>query len=205
MTRRPLTGPSSVPPPEAAPPSAVVPHPVSSRPAATVPTVSFRREALRMGSSCVSGGRPPLAGDGRNARGACHACVRIGRCGRCVHDVVVAQADRTVLASADPGLLGRPLDLGASRVLEGRSWVGDVEVHDGSAAVAMAPVYSARGDRVLGLVAVQRRYPGVLGSLQAAAPNLLTYLGLASALGIGGGLLVGPRGEGGAPAPGPGR
>ena len=108
-------------------------------------------------------------------------------------DVVVAQADRTVLASADPELLGRPLDLGASRVLEGRSWVGDVEVHDGSAAVAMAPVYSARGDRVLGLVAVQRRYPGVLGSLRAAAPNLLTYLGLASALGIGGSLLVARR------------
>ena len=46
-------------------------------------------------------------------------------------DVVVAQADRTVLASADPGLLGRPLDLGASRVLEGRSWVGDVDFRDG--------------------------------------------------------------------------
>src|SRR3712207_2769578 len=62
MTCRPVTGPSSVPPPEAAPPSAVVPHPVSSRPAATAPAVSFRREALRMGTSCVSGGRPPLAG-----------------------------------------------------------------------------------------------------------------------------------------------
>ena len=81
-------------------------------------------------------------------------------------------------------LLGRPFDLGASRVLEGRSWVGDVELPGGRAAVAMAPVYSARGDRLLGLVAVQRSYPGVLGSLEAAAPNLLTYLGLASALGI---------------------
>ena len=108
-------------------------------------------------------------------------------------DVVVAEADRTVLASADPELLGEPLDLGASRVLEGRSWVGDVELPGGHAAVAMAPVYSARGDRVLGLVAVQRTYPGVLGSLEAAAPNLLTYLGLASVLGIGGSLLVARR------------
>jgi sensor histidine kinase regulating citrate/malate metabolism len=108
-------------------------------------------------------------------------------------DVVVARTDRTVLASADPGLLGEPLDLGASRVLEGRSWVADVEVPGGHAAVAMAPVYSARGDRVLGLVAVQRTYPGVLGSLEAAAPNLLTYLGLASVLGIGGSLLVARR------------
>jgi two-component system, CitB family, sensor kinase len=108
-------------------------------------------------------------------------------------DVVVARTDRTVLASADPELLGRPLDLGASRVLEGRSWVGDVDLPGGHAAVAMAPVYSARGDRVLGLVAVQRTYPGVLGSLEAAAPNLLTYLGLASVLGIGGSLLVARR------------
>ncbi len=108
-------------------------------------------------------------------------------------DVVVAGTDRSVLASADPELLGRPLDLGASRVLEGRSWVGDVDLPGGHAAVAMAPVYSVRGDRVLGLVAVQRTYPGVLGSLEAAAPNLLTYLGLASVLGIGGSLLVARR------------
>jgi sensor histidine kinase regulating citrate/malate metabolism len=108
-------------------------------------------------------------------------------------DVVVAGADRTVLASADPGLLGGTLDVGASRVLEGRSWVGDVEADDGRAAVAMAPVYSPRGERVLGFVSVQRPFPGVLGGLAAAAPNLFTYLGLASALGIGGSLLVARR------------
>jgi two-component system CitB family sensor kinase len=108
-------------------------------------------------------------------------------------DVVVAGADRTVLASADPGRLSEPFDLGASRVLEGRAWVGDVDVADGRAAVAMAPVYSPRGDDVLGFVSVQRHYPGVLEGLSAAAPNLLTYLGLASALGIGGSLLVARR------------
>ena len=108
-------------------------------------------------------------------------------------DVVVARADRTVLASADPGRLGQPFDLDAGEVLQGRSWVGDVEVGDGRAAVAMAPVYSPRGDEVLGFVAVQRPYPGVLEGLSAAAPNLLTYLGLASVLGIGGSLLVARR------------
>jgi sensor histidine kinase regulating citrate/malate metabolism len=108
-------------------------------------------------------------------------------------DVVVARADRTVLATADPGRLDRPLDLGESRVLEGRSWTGSVEVRDGRAAVAMVPVYSPRGDAVLGLVSVQRTYPGVLESLSAAAPNLLTYLGLASVLGIGGSLLLAGR------------
>ncbi|SDO48524.1 ATP-binding protein [Geodermatophilus sp. DSM 45219] len=108
-------------------------------------------------------------------------------------DVVVARADRTVLASADPGRLDEPFDLGASRVLEGRSWVGDVDVPDGRAAVAMVPVYSPRGDDVLGFVSVQRPYPGVVEGLSAAAPNLLTYLGLASAIGIGGSLLVARR------------
>ena len=108
-------------------------------------------------------------------------------------DVVVAQADRTVLSSADPGLLGERYELGASRVLEGRAWTADVEVDDGLAAVAMAPVYSLQGDEVQGFVAVQRPYPGVLGGLTAAAPNLLTYLGLATAIGIGGSLLVARR------------
>ncbi|WNV74051.1 ATP-binding protein [Geodermatophilus sp. DSM 44513] len=108
-------------------------------------------------------------------------------------DVLVAAADRTVLASADPGLLGDRYDLGASRVLEGRAWTGDLEVDDGRAAVAMAPVYSPRGDAVQGLVSVQRPYPGVLDGLEAAAPNLLTYLGLASAIGIGGSLLLARR------------
>jgi two-component system CitB family sensor kinase len=108
-------------------------------------------------------------------------------------DVVVALADRTVLASAHPGRLDEPFDLGASRVLEGRAWVGDVDVADGRAAVAMAPIYSPQGEDVLGLVSVQRPYPGALEGLAAAAPNLLTYLGLASALGIGGSLLVARR------------
>ena len=108
-------------------------------------------------------------------------------------DVVVARGDRTVLASADPGRLDEPFGLGASRVLEGRAWVGHVDVRDGRAAVAMVPVYSPRGDDVLGFVAVQRTYPGIAEGLSAAAPNLLTYLGLASVLGIGGSLLVARR------------
>ena len=107
--------------------------------------------------------------------------------------VVVGRADGTVVASADPGELGAPFPLGDSTVLEGRSWVGDTEIRGGRAAVAMAPVYSPRGGEILGFVAVQRSYPGVLDGLAAAAPNLLTYLGLASALGIGGSLLVARR------------
>jgi sensor histidine kinase regulating citrate/malate metabolism len=108
-------------------------------------------------------------------------------------DVVIARADRTVLASADPGRLGKALDLGGSTVLEGRSWTGDVEVRGGQAAMAMSPVYAPDGGDVLGLVAVQRPYPGIVEGLSDAAPNLLTYLGLASVIGIGGSLLVARR------------
>ncbi|SNR30673.1 sensor histidine kinase [Blastococcus mobilis] len=107
--------------------------------------------------------------------------------------VVVARPDRTVVATADPAQMGERLDLGNSDVLTGRSWVGDVESHGRRAAIAMAPVYAPRGNALVGLVAVRRSFPGVLDGLAAALPNLLTYLGLASAIGIGGSLLVARR------------
>jgi sensor histidine kinase regulating citrate/malate metabolism len=56
----------------------------------------------------------------------------------------------------------------------------------------MSPIYSDDGE-ILGFVAVQRLYPSLLDGLAAATPNLLTYLGLASAIGIGGSLLVARR------------
>ena len=107
--------------------------------------------------------------------------------------IVVALADRTVIATADPGQMGTRYDLGGSTVLEGRSWVGDIEFDGGRAAVAMAPVLASRGPEVLGFAAVVRPYPGVMEGLADAAPNLLTYLGLASVIGIGGSLLVARR------------
>jgi two-component system, CitB family, sensor kinase len=108
--------------------------------------------------------------------------------------IAVADPGRRVLASSDPTLLGRRLDIGASDVLEGRSWRGDGRTHEGRrAAVAMAPIYAPDGSKVLGLVAVQRVYPGILDSLASATPTLLTYLGVASLIGIGGSLLVARR------------
>jgi two-component system, CitB family, sensor kinase len=107
--------------------------------------------------------------------------------------VVVARADRTILATADPSQIDARYDLGHSTVLQGRSWVGDTDLDGSRAAVAMAPVLASRGPEVLGFVAVVRPYPGVLDALADAAPNLLTYLGLASAIGIVGSLLVARR------------
>jgi sensor histidine kinase regulating citrate/malate metabolism len=106
--------------------------------------------------------------------------------------VVVGTADGTVVASADPTELGRVLDMGESTVLDGRGWTGVREGPSGPVAVAMAPILSDAG-RTLGFVAVLRPRPSVVDGLRDAAPNLLTYLGVASLLGITGSLLVARR------------
>ena len=107
--------------------------------------------------------------------------------------VVVALPDRAVIASADPGQLGEPYDIGDSPVLQGRGWAGERRFDGRPAAVAMVPVMAGPRREVAGFVVVTRRYPSILDGLAAAAPNLLTYLGLASAIGIGGSLLVARR------------
>ena len=106
--------------------------------------------------------------------------------------VVVGMEDGTVLASADPSELGRRLDMGESTVLDGVGWTGVSERPTGPMAVAMAPVLSDSGQQV-GFVAVRRPAPSVLDGLRDAAPNLLTYLGVASLIGIAGSLLVARR------------
>ncbi len=106
--------------------------------------------------------------------------------------VVIGTADGTVLASADPSELGEVFDMGDSTVLEGRGWTGVRDRPTGPVAIAMAPILSDTGG-VLGFVAVRRPQPSVLDGLREAAPNLLTYLGVASLIGIAGSLLVARR------------
>jgi len=106
--------------------------------------------------------------------------------------VVVGTADGTVLASADPTELGGRFDMGESRVLDGVGWTGVRDRPSGPVAVAMAPILSATG-RTVGFVAVRRPQPSVVDGLREAAPNLLTYLGVASLIGIAGSLLVARR------------
>src|SRR3954452_14000747 len=107
--------------------------------------------------------------------------------------VVVARPDRFVLASADPSELRRRYDVGESTVLRGRGWVGTRAFNGQPAAVAMAPILDGPRREIAGFVAVTRLYRTVMDGLRAAAPNLLTYLGLASAIGIVGSLLVARR------------
>ena len=61
------------------------------------------------------------------------------------------------------------------------------------AALAMAPIINVRTRETDGVVAVARQYPSVLDNLAAALPNLLTYLGIASLLGVTGSLLLARR------------
>src|SRR3954447_26819255 len=106
--------------------------------------------------------------------------------------VTIVDAQRKVLASSDADLVGHRFGLGDSTVLTGRSWSGE-GVWDGQrAAVAMVPALGIDG-RTLGFAAIYRTYPSVGEGLREALPNLLTYLGLASAIGIVGSLLVARR------------
>jgi two-component system, CitB family, sensor kinase len=118
--------------------------------------------------------------------------------------VVVAGTDRTILASSDPGQVGHALALHGSRVLEGRSWQGVVTDGGVTSVVAHVPVlYNPfPGDRrrglpppstTVGFVAVGANLPSLRESLAGATPNLLTYLAIASVLGVAGSLLLARR------------
>jgi two-component system CitB family sensor kinase len=111
---------------------------------------------------------------------------------------VVAGADRRILTATDPSQVDRLLDLHGSDVLRGRGW--DAVVTEGRvrSVLAHAPVMAdedAAGETatVIGLVAVGADTPGLWQSLEGAAPNLLTYLGVASLLGVAGSLLLARR------------
>ncbi|MEV7603917.1 ATP-binding protein [Paenarthrobacter sp. NPDC089322] len=106
--------------------------------------------------------------------------------------VALAKLDGTVVTSSDPGLLGNPLPLGDSKVMDGRAWTG--VLGSGSAAVLSAhvPVLDDSG-KMIGIASISRNYPSTLERLSEAAPNLLTYLGVASVLGVAGSLLLSRR------------
>ncbi|MBT2531081.1 sensor histidine kinase [Arthrobacter sp. ISL-48] len=107
-------------------------------------------------------------------------------------NVAIAKLDRTVVASSDPSMLGRPMELGPSRVLEGRAWTGVVGGSGEAALSAHVPVLDDEG-KMIGIAAISRSYPSTLERLGDAVPNLLTYVGVASVLGVAGSLLLARR------------
>jgi sensor histidine kinase regulating citrate/malate metabolism len=106
--------------------------------------------------------------------------------------VALAKLDRTVVASSDPSLLGQPLQLGDSRVMEGRAWTGVVNQSGTVYLSAHVPVLDDTG-KMIGIASISRNYPSTLERLGDAVPNLLTYLGVASVLGVAGSLLLARR------------
>jgi two-component system CitB family sensor kinase len=107
-------------------------------------------------------------------------------------DALVAGVDRRVLAASDPSRVGRLVDLHGSNVLQGRAWEGVVTEDGVRSVVAHAPVLDPAA-RTVGFVVVGANTPGFWDSLGGAVPNLLTYLGVASVLGVAGSLLLARR------------
>lgn len=106
--------------------------------------------------------------------------------------IIVTRPDLRILAAPDPGVAEAPLDVGGSRVLEGRAWTGITESAGRSYLTALVPVIGNEGE-VIGIVAAGRRHPGIGQRMAAAAPNLLVYLGIAGSLGVVGSLLLARR------------
>ncbi len=106
--------------------------------------------------------------------------------------VALAKMDRTVVASSDPSLLGQPLELGDSRVMEGRAWTGVVAGGGSTVLSAHVPVLDDAG-KMIGIASISRDYPTTLERLGDAIPNLVTYVGVASVLGVAGSFLLSRR------------
>ena len=117
---------------------------------------------------------PPFATSARNLSGAGY--------------VIIALPDRTVLTSQDPNEVNTKLPIGASTILGGRSWVGDV----GDELVAHVPVIDDDG-RMIGIVAAGIATPTFLEGIVNSPGEALLILGVATVIGVVGSLLVSGR------------
>lgn len=135
------------------------------------------REAAASGGTAYLGQAQSVLDDGKTFSGST--------------SVALALVDRVVIVSTDPLPRSGSALVQETDGLRGRSWVG---TQDGTgSAYAMAPVINVQTRATDGVVAVARAYPSPLDNLETALPNLLTYLGIASALGVVGSLLVARR------------
>ncbi|MFG2110301.1 sensor histidine kinase [Micromonospora chersina] len=111
-----------------------------------------------------------------------------------VTSVTVADARGRVVSSTNPTLVGSLL--GDRLVGEGRSWFGELEIDGSRELVAQVPVLGAREEnlgRLLGVVVIGEKSPTWSERLVGASSYLLTYLGIASALGVVGSWLLARR------------
>jgi two-component system CitB family sensor kinase len=110
-----------------------------------------------------------------------------------VDQLIVTDPTGYVLASpADPRLLGGTLMVGPTDENSRGSWSGGATIGTADHVVARVPVLGNSG-RVVGTVISAREYRSFAGLLTDAAPNLLTYLGVACVLGTAGSMWLAAR------------
>ncbi len=113
-----------------------------------------------------------------------------------VTSVTVANLDGKIISSSNPRLVGTRLPYGDPGVAHARGWSGELGVGSTRELVAQVPVLGAGPDnlgRHLGTVMIGRASPTVWERLVGASSYLLTYLGIASALGLIGSWLLARR------------
>ena len=113
-----------------------------------------------------------------------------------VTSVTISDEDENVRVSTDPLQETRPMPLGTTNVDTGASWSGTMTIDDRRFLVSQVPVLSLEAGRVgehLGTVMIAEAFPSVWERLRGASSYLLTYLGIALALGVAGSWLLARR------------
>jgi sensor histidine kinase regulating citrate/malate metabolism len=110
--------------------------------------------------------------------------------------VTIADAQERVRVSTDPSLEDQALPLGDAGVAAGASWSGSLSLGGDRQLVSQVPVLSIADNHVgehLGTVMIAEDFPSVWERLRGASSYLLTYLGIALALGVAGSWLLARR------------
>ena len=113
-----------------------------------------------------------------------------------VSSVSFAETDLDVRVSTDPSVQGARLHLGSPRVEKGAGWSGTLEIDGVDHLVSQVPVLGESEDAVgahLGTVMVAERVPSTWERLKGTSSYLLTYLGIALVVGLGGSWLLSRR------------
>jgi two-component system, CitB family, sensor kinase len=120
-----------------------------------------------------------------------------------VTSMTVADTHGRVVASTNPRLVGTGMVFGDLAVAAGRGWSGELEVAGSRELVSQVPVLTFDTDelgrrvsapgRHIGTVMVGETVPSVWQRLRGASSYLLTYLGIASVLGLCGSWLLARR------------
>ncbi|MBG6213628.1 two-component system CitB family sensor kinase [Cryobacterium sp. CAN_C3] len=106
--------------------------------------------------------------------------------------IVTDAAGRIIASPADPRLLATGLAIDPTPDGSDAAWAGVAPLGTRDYVVAQVPVLSNSGE-VVGSVVAARQFPAVAELLASAAPNLLTYVGVAGVLGVAGSLLLAAR------------